>query len=241
MEIVSSTNQRVKNWAKLHQKKVRDEMRRFLVEGEHLITEALQANLVETLLIEIGHKCSYFGPEIIEVSSEVLKKLSQNVSQVHEIAVCRMPVIQNNAHNKVILLDSIQDPGNVGTIIRTAYSFGFNQLYLSKDCADVYSDKCLRSSQGACFHVDTLCCDLVDKIQTLKQAGFMIVGTDLSESKMLGECEKSALLGIVFGNEGQGISKEVLKSTSFNCRIEMEQFESLNVAVAAGICLYHFR
>ena len=208
MIIQSTQNEKIKTWAKLHHKKGRDEAKQFLVEGEHLIREAITRNCLEVLLIEEG-LCSSFEGTTIECSHEVLKKLSQSISGTTMIGVCRMIETELENSNRVLLLDNIQDPGNLGTIIRTAHSFNFDAIYCSEDCVDLYNDKTIRSTQGAFFHI--------------------------AQSK---EESKVALL---FGNEGQGVQDKYLEQTDYNVKIEINEFDSLNVAIAAGICMYRYR
>lgn len=240
MEINSSANERVKQWAKLHLKKVRDEMKLFLVEGEHLIEEALKAECVEHLLIIKG-KTNPFSFEAIECSEEVINKLSENVSKAWIIAVCRQQEYPIEQRQRVVLLDGVQDPGNVGTILRTALSFGYQQVILSPNCADCYNEKCVRSTQGAIFHLSVVRAELKQQIRQLKSEGFQCTATALQDACALSELQFEEKRALIFGNEGQGISQEILALTDQLAFIEMSSFESLNVAVAAGICLYHTR
>ncbi|MCF0108514.1 MAG: RNA methyltransferase, partial [Erysipelotrichaceae bacterium] len=131
-----------------------------------------------------------------------------------------------------------QDPGNVGTIIRTALSFGFEQVICSNDCADLFNEKTIRSSQGAIFHIPYVRGDLKDIIIQLKKEGFMVVGTDLSNSVPLKELKQQGKMVIVLGNEGQGMRKDVSSLCDINVKIEMKTFDSLNVAIAGGILMY---
>ena len=121
MEITSLTNAKVKQWAKLKEKKYREKDQRFLVEGEHLIEEAARAGLVEAVLVEIGKAHTFVEYPVYEVTKDILRKLESSVSGTWIMAVCRMPQYHDAEFGKrVIVLDDVQDPGNVGTIIRTA-------------------------------------------------------------------------------------------------------------------------
>ena len=134
-----------------------------------------------------------------------------------------------------------QDPGNVGTIIRTAYSFGFDAVVLSSNSVDLYGDKLIRSTQGALFHIPVFQNDLITVIAQLKKQNIPVYGTALRGGKGLSAFMPVKAVALVFGNEGNGVSEAVLNACDQNIFIEMESFESLNVAVAAGICMYHMR
>ncbi|MCU1947389.1 RNA methyltransferase [Enterococcus faecium] len=141
-----------------------------------------------------------------------------------------------------LLLDNVQDPGNVGTMIRTADAFGMAGVLLGKGTADIYSTKVLRSMQGSNYHLPVLQKDLAEVIPVMKGKGFTVYGTELNEeAHALDKVEKTEDFAIIMGNEGQGVSQEILSSTDQNVYIPMKgNAESLNVGVAAGIVLYHF-
>lgn len=240
MIIQSTQNERIKTWAKLHHKKGRDEAKQFLVEGEHLIREAMMSHCLEILLIEEGLSSSFEGT-IIECSREVLKKLSQSTSGTTMIGVCRMLETQPENSNRVLLLDNIQDPGNLGTIIRTAHSFNFDAIYCSEDCVDLYNDKTIRSTQGAFFHIPVNRANLDNQFNALKEDGFVIIGTSLKRAIPFSESKDESKVALLFGNEGQGVQEKYLEQTAYNVKIEINEFDSLNVAIAAGICMYRYR
>lgn len=242
MEIVSLTNSHVKQWAKYKEKKYRDQDRRFLVEGEHLVEEAHKAGLIEELIIEQKQETIYDYYTVYEVTPEILKKISNNVSSTSIMALCHYPIHSFDAlGERVLLLDDVQDPGNVGTMIRTALSFGFDSVVLSKRSVDVYNDKVLRSTQGAVFHLPILREDIDEVIDLLKKRGVPVIATSLHQAKPMSEFPDMDTIALVFGNEGNGVRKEVLDAADERLYIEMNTFESLNVAVAAGICMYRFR
>lgn len=241
MEITSLTNAKVKQWAKYKEKKYRESDQRFLIEGEHLIQEAHTAGLIECILIEAGRTCAFAHYETYEVTKDILKKLSDSVSGTWMMAVCRMPKPTSTFGDKVIVLDGVQDPGNVGTIIRTAYSFGYTSVVLSSACADIYNEKVIRSTQGALFHIPVIRGEIMALLAQLKQQGITCYATSLHDAAaMQSVCVKQPL-ALIFGNEGKGVSQCVLDESDHRVYIEMDTFESLNVAVAAGICMYHFK
>ncbi|MEG0695303.1 MAG: RNA methyltransferase [Erysipelotrichaceae bacterium] len=241
MEITSKNNDKVKQWVRYQEKKYRELDQMFLVEGLHLIEEAHKAGLIECLIMKKGFASPYKEYSIYEVNDEIMKKISCSVSGSDIIAQVHFPQNNKQLGNRIILLDDVQDPGNVGTMIRSALSFGFDQVILSLGCADVYNEKVVRSTQGAIFHLSILRQDLTRIIPLIKAEKTPVYATDLKASKGLSTIEKSNKVALVFGNEGNGIHRELLNLCDQNIIIEMNQFESLNVAVAAGICMYHFR
>lgn len=241
MEITSLSNAKVKAWAKLKEKKHRDREKQFLVEGEHLIQEAFQAHALECLIVEKGSAYpNYEGIEIYEVTTEILRKLTSLVSKEVLLGVCNCQEQRKFAGERLIVLDQVQDPGNLGTIIRSALSFGYDAVILSDTCVDIYNEKVIRSTQGAIFHIPVYRCSLTECLPQLKKQGIHVYITSLQNSLPLRSIKKRERFALVFGNEGQGVSKEVLALGDEAIRIEMKTFESLNVAVAAAICMYEF-
>lgn len=238
-KITSLQNKQVKEWNALHQKKVRDQTNRFLIEGEHLIQEALQAGIVETILFDTYNPFSF--EHGISVSKEVLKKLSQRDSSADLIAVCRRLDTPITKKERVLLLDDVQDPGNLGTLIRSAASFSYDGIYLSEGCCDLYNDKVIRSTQGALFHIPVERTNLEALIPSLKQEGIYVIGTSLKDAKPMQEIAWETKMAFVLGNEGQGVKDQLLDMCDVHMRIEMQGFESLNVAVAGGIIMYHYQ
>lgn len=242
MEIASLTNTKVKAWAKLKEKKHRDQVHRFLIEGEHLIKEAAEAGCLRTLLVCKG--CSFPDSpqvQVYEVSKEIMHKLSSVHSEANFIGICDMPQFTEPDGDHLIVLDGVQDPGNLGTIIRSSLSFGYDGIILSLDCVDAFNEKVIRSTQGALFHLPIWRKDLNDYLPQLKQRGFYLYATALHQATALGEATRYERHAIVFGNEGSGVRDQTLAHCDCAVRIEMDGFESLNVAVAAGICMYQLR
>lgn len=241
-EINSVQNERVKQWSKLQIKKYRDRTNQFLIEGEHLIEEALKSNCVRHILVLKGLEHSFCQrKEAIAVTQDILDRLSQNQSSVSMIAVCDMPKMEYGKKQRGVILDGVQDPGNLGTIIRTALSFGYDFILLSLDCVDLYNDKVIRSTQGALFQIPIMRCDLAAEIESLKEESITVFGTSLRNAVPLKQIQKRESYAVVLGNEGQGVREEILNLCDQNIFIEMDCFESLNVGVAAGICLYELR
>lgn len=238
-KIESKDNGRVKGWMKLHDKKGREEAGLFLVEGEHLISEALAAGAVETILTDTVSPFA-FEPQIM-VSEPIMRKLSASVSGTHLIAVCRFLRIQPQQERRVLLLDGVQDPGNIGTLIRTAVSFSFDAVYCSYESADLYNEKVIRSTQGALFHIPVIRTDLGEQIASLRSDGFEIIATALRDAHPMAEVLPQEKMAFILGNEGSGVSEALQTQSDLCMKIEMNGFESLNVAVAGGIVMYRYR
>lgn len=239
MQITSLTNAKVKQWVKYHEKKHRDKDQRFLIEGEHLIQEAHHAGIIECIICEIGYSSLYDEYPIYEVSKEVMHKLSVRESKAKLMAVAKYPQILKNSQ-RILMCDGVQDPGNLGTLIRTACSFQYDTIVLSDKCVDVYNEKVIRSTQGAQFHIEIRRGNLNDHIDAYRKEGYHIYATALQNAKPLRSIAVRSKHVLIMGNEGSGVSNEVLNKCDEAVYIEMKTFESLNVAVAGAICMYEF-
>jgi len=250
------TNNEVKYFAGLKNKKIRDEEGKFLIEGLHLIKECLSSDLyykdyIECIIARDNFDLTLLplkDIEILYVSEKNFDKLSDTVNPQGIMAVVKKPEHSNRLHNSeknklIIALDNINDPGNLGTIIRTCYWFNADKILISKNSVDLYNSKVLRASQGAVFHTDVVTeADIRTELLHLK-GEYQILLTDLSAKKNLSELniKKNQRYIIVFGNEANGISDEI-KNQGFDF-IKIDSFsdcESLNLSVSAGIILNHF-
>ena len=147
----------------------------------------------------------------------------------------------NASWRKVLLIDAVQDPGNIGTMIRTADAAGMSAVILGKGSADAYSPKTVRSAQGSNFHIPVVRGDLHEWIDRLQDDGVKVFGTSLDDAISFREVEVSDAFAVIVGNEGAGISPQLLAKTDQNIIIPiLGAAESLNVAVAAGILMYAF-
>ncbi len=230
MEITSLQNAKVKYWVSLKNKKIRDKDQVFLVEGDHLINEALKKNLVVETISTVSKDRNYF------VTKEIMQKISNQKSICKEAAVCKF-LKSEDIKGNVLILDGLQDPGNLGTIIRSAVAFNFNTVILSIDSVDLYNDKVIRASEGMIFHLNVLRGDLKDYILKLKAKGYEIIGTKVTYTKKIKYSKKN--IALVIGNEGKGIKKNILNLCDKYKYIPMEKTcESLNAGVAASILMY---
>lgn len=229
MGTLSDNNQKIKLLTKLNMSKYRKEMKLFIVEGKHLVDEARKANLLEEAY-SINEIDGY-----IQISESAMKKICHTDTVVSEIGVCKL-IEKNQLSNKILILDAIQDPGNLGSLMRSAKAFGFDTIVLGDGCCDIYNDKAIRSSQGAIFKLNFINANLVDFIPTLKD--YIVYGTNVKKGIDVNECEKNKKIALVLGNEGNGISKEVDSVIKKNIYIPLENTESLNVTVAGSILMY---
>ncbi len=240
MEVITSLdNKRIKNTGKLLNKKYRDEENKFLIEGEHLVEEAYKAGI----LLEV-YQCEdmdrTFDVPTTYVTYDVIKKLSNTISPQKIIGVCKK-IEEKELGNKVLILDDIQDPGNLGTIIRSSVAFGIDSIVLSNNTVDLYNDKVLRSSEGMIFHINIVRRDIIDTIDKLHDLGYEILGTSVDVGMYVDKVELTNKYALVMGNEGNGVHDEILDMCDHYIYIPMKNnVESLNVAVATSIILYEF-
>jgi len=238
MERIDSVNNpKIKAWSKLNRKKERDRTGLFCVEGEHLVQEALRAGIVERIL-SVDDTFSSDEVPFTEVSAAVLAKLSANVSAPSVMAVCRMEPLHPVEKNRLLILDGVQDPGNLGTLIRTAMSFQYDAVYCSPETCDFYNEKVIRSTQGALFHIPLIRTDLSKLCGDLQKEGVTVIATTLQEAVSLRKLIHPERHALILGNEGSGVSPQLQEAADQRVRIEMKGFESLNVAVAGGIMMY---
>lgn len=240
MEITSLTNPKYKQWLKYHQKKYRNQDQKFLIEGKHLIEEAHKAHLIECIIILEGSINPFCEYPTYEIPNKLMEKLTMHVSNETIMAVCHYFDASIVKKDKLIILDNVQDPGNIGTIIRSAYSFGYDGIILSENSCDIYNDKLIRSTKGSIFHIPVIQTNIHDFIDTLNNENYHLYATTLENSTPLKQVTPQYPLAIILGNEGNGISKEIIAKCTDNITIEMNNFESLNVAIAASICMYKF-
>jgi len=240
MEVISSLqNERIKNLSKLLDKKYRDIEGQFLVEGEHLVEEAYKSGL----LLEVI-KCEdvlgeYNVPTTL-VTYEVIKKLSNTVNPQRIVGVVKK-IEEKELGNKVLILDEIQDPGNLGTIIRSSLAFNIDSIVLSNNSVDMYNDKVLRSSEGMIFHLNIVRKDIIEVINELHNEEYTIYGTKVDGGTSVDKINVANKYALVMGNEGNGVKESVLKLCDDYVYIEMNSsVESLNVGVATSIILYEF-
>ena len=241
--IASKANSVVKNAKKLHQKKYRKSA--YLIEGWHLFEEAVQAGVtIEKIFALESYRDQLAAfPQTVWVSEDILLDLADSQTPQGIVAVVQKEEVGqvDFSQGKFLFLEDVQDPGNVGTIIRTADAAGYTGVIVSDKSADIYSLKTLRSMQGSHFHLPIYRMSSQALLEEAKKAAIPVLATTLSKDSV----DYRELLPIenfvlVMGNEGQGISPLMAESADQLVHISMKgQAESLNVAVAAGILIFH--
>lgn len=254
MLITSKDNETIKHIKKLKEKKYREEYKEFIVEGIKMIEEAINENAkIKSIIIcddckntccipnELMYEIAKF--DCIYVSEKVFSYITDVINPQGILAIIQKPENTENAidfeEDNFLILDNIQDPGNMGTILRTADSLNFKQIIVSKDTADIYNPKVVRSTMGAIFRVKVVVTNnLIKTIKEMKKHKIKVYATDLRTDKSIYDVDykKSA---IVIGNEANGVSEEVLNEATTRIKIPMSgKTESLNAAVATSVILY---
>ncbi|MFN8649057.1 TrmH family RNA methyltransferase [Streptococcus sp.] len=245
MDIIrSKSNQLIKQTKKLLQKKYRKTS--YLIDGWHLLEEAQKsgAQIEQIFVTEEGlHRLNQ--PELVKlVSPEVLAELSDSVTPQGVVAQLSLPQQEppGQLSGKFLVLEDVQDPGNVGTMIRTADAAGYDGVFISEKSADIYSMKVLRSMQGSHFHLPIYRVDMGKLLEHFKSKQIPVFATTLSKNSVdYKEIIAPSSFALVMGNEGHGISDFMADQADQLIHISMPgQAESLNVAVAAGILLFSF-
>lgn len=238
MLYTSTQNEKIKNLRKLNNKKYRDENSLFLIEGEHLVLEAYKNGYLKELLLEENTSLSINVPTSY-LTRNVMKFISELDNPSNIMGVCTKLVGQEELRNKILVLDNVQDPGNLGTIIRSAVAFNIDTIILSDDTVDLYNSKVIRASQGMIFKINIVRKSLLVVIPNLKKQGYKIYTTNVKNGKSLKNVEKVSKFAIIMGNEGLGVKESISSLADDFLYIDMaKDCESLNVAVAASIILY---
>lgn len=233
----SINNEKIKYLKKLQNKKYRRQTKEFLVEGDHLVKEAYNAGLLKELFVEEDNLNLDVKTNLID--SKITKYLSEVETPTGIFGLCQIKENEIKG-NRLLILDAINDPGNLGTIIRSSVAFNIDTIILSKDTVDPYNPKVIRASEGMIFHINIVIEDLFDFIPKIK-GKYPIYGTKVDGGKPLDEFKKDKF-AIIMGNEGNGVKKEILDMCDEYMYIPMNQnCESLNVAVATSIILYVLR
>lgn len=260
--ISGKTNSTIVKISKLQNKKYRNDEKLFICDGVKLFLEAVEYNAIIKYIVlnnnvelnaEVIDKvkiCQKKGASVICVEDYIFDKLTTESAPQGIITVCEYlykkhsfsnDIKSSEKNEKILVLESVRDPGNMGTILRNSVAFGIDRLIISSDCADIYSPKVIRSSMGAIFKqkID-ICSDLETPISKLKKCGKRVLGAALEKNSLtLGKDNIDSNDVFVLGNEGHGLSKNVLDLCDNTIFIPMkENTESLNVAIAAAILMW---
>ena len=238
MIITSLENNRIKDLVKLQTKKYRDSTNMFLVEGEHLVEEVFKAGLLKEIFVVEGDSFNIDVPTTY-VSSDVMKKISTTDTYINVVGLCEKKNSNEIIGNKVLLLDDIQDPGNLGTIIRSSVAFNVDTIILSSNTVDLYNPKVLRSTQGMFCHINIITMDLVEAINIIKSKNISVYGTNVNNGIDVRSLDDTSSYALIMGNEGNGVKDYIQDMCDKNLYIKMnDKAESLNVGVACSILLY---
>ena len=238
MVITSFNNNHIKDLIKLNDKKYRDKANLFLVDTLHLVKEAISSKLAVEVIICSGYDIDTDVKKTY-VSEDVMKKLSSTKSNPKYMAVVKKKIDLDNYGDRLLILDNVQDPGNLGAIIRSAVAFNIDTIVLSDDTVDLYNPKVIRASQGMLFHINIIKRDIVCFIGELKKYKYAILGTDVNGGINIKDININGKYAFVIGNEGNGIRDYVLDMCDKRIYIKMNNnCESLNASVAASIIMY---
>lgn len=235
MIITSSDNQKYKYISKLKQKKFRDKENSFIIESKKLVEEAISSANLDFIFLSEENKDYESNLDKIILSKELFTKITDMVTTDGFAAVVKKPSQREIKSKRVLLLDQINDPGNMGTIIRSAEAFGFEDIILMPKTCDIYNEKTLRASMGSIFRLNIVKKNL-DEVKKLKEK-YTMVSADMSGYD-INECDIDGRLILAIGNEANGLSDEIRKMTDTFLKIPMKgQIESLNAAIAASIIM----
>lgn len=245
--ITSKTNEQVKYIQKLQKKKSYRQLEKcFIIEGWHMLEEVPELLIKKIYVIE-EHieqvKKVKSEMNIVVVSLAVLKEMSQITTSQGVLAIVQIPKVDESILNRknglVIALDNIQDPGNLGTIIRTAEAAGVNQIVLSKGTVDLYNPKVVQATMGAIFRLNIIKdIVLIPYLEKLKKIGYKVMSAHINANEFYYNIDYTGNTCFLMGNEGEGLKGEILDKTTL-IKIPMNPTtESLNVAMATGILVY---
>ena len=241
--ITSRKNPKIQHLKKLGtSKSYRTECEEFLCDGRKLLEEAISNGAEIITVAYCGEKPDSIpqSTSIIEVSRDIIEYVSPMKTPQDVLFTCRIPKLNNEAVNcgKYIVIEEVQDPGNVGTIMRTARAMGFDSVILLPGCADLYSPKTVRSTMGAIFRQHAVEADF-EYLTVLKKQGVTIMGAALAEDSVDIRDIEFNNFAVCIGSEGRGLSKALLELCDKKIIIPMmQECESLNAAMAAGIIMW---
>jgi len=235
----------------LKQKKFREENKLFIAEGEKICRELLTSeyqpafillkNISSDSAIIITVEFSNKNISVHSLDNRRFEALCDAKTPQNILAVVNIKAQKYIADKPFIILDRVSDPGNLGTIIRTADWFGFPQIFLSNGCADIYNPKVVRSTMGSLFRVSIIEPENILEFLSINFKDYQILGASLQSQALLSDIEPPQKFGLVFGSESHGISDDIKKIISKEFKIPGKgKTESLNVAIAAAIVMYHF-
>ena len=230
-EIYSKDNKEIKYLYRLYSdRKFRKEEKKFIIEGYNLVEEAKSAGILKNVY-SLKEEKAY--PDAVIISPELMNKICDSVTPQGIIGVCEVN-LKSELGSKIIYLDHLQDPGNVGTLLRSARAFEFDTIVLDQ-CVDLFNPKTLRSSEGNLFHLNFV----NYTIDELMKMDYKVLATSMNGKRLESFHENYPKVVVVLGNEGNGVSESILKKSNLNLTISMKDTESLNVSIAGAIIMHH--
>ena len=261
--IISNSNEKVKYIRNLNEKKFRQIYNSFYVEGIKVVEEVLENEAVNIKFIAYSKEIlrnNNGGDKLlkkieknkkincIEIDAKIFKTITDTVTPQGILAVMYIKeqnideLLEQNVDKNILVLDKIQDAGNVGTIIRTADAFGVKLVFCTNGTVDIYSPKVIRSTMGSVFRVNIVYIDKQDLdiiMYKIKENGHLIAVTDLNTNNYIQDIDFSKKYAFVLGNEANGVSDEIKIMSDLKIKIPIsETVESLNVGIATGVILY---
>ncbi|WP_336776847.1 TrmH family RNA methyltransferase [Paenibacillus sp. MMO-58] len=250
--LTSIQNERVKQWASLLDKKYRDRTGLFIIEGVHLVQEAFKSSAAVQCVVyntergiphELEQLAGEGGAEWVQATTQVMAKCTGTDTPPPVFAVLEKLKRDDTAlfrnDSLVVVLDGVRDPGNVGTIIRSADAVGADAVVLGKGSVDLYNPKTVRSTMGSLFHLPIIEADLAELLPEAQSNGIKLVGTSLQATHTCYTYDWTAGTWLLMGNESEGLSEAVRQAVDESVIIPMQgEAESLNVAMAATVLLY---
>ena len=237
--ITSNKNPQIKHYKSLQLKKNRIKFGEYLIEGFHLCQMALEAGVLREVILTKDTKFEFSNK--IFVTPEIIKQISDAKTPQPILGVVKISYADKlGEKSNTLIVDEINDPGNLGTILRSALAFGYKNVVLSQKTTDLFSFKTLRATQGANFKLNIIKKNLLEFIPQLK---IPVIATDLAKPSI----SKDKILKLkgpkvlIVGNEAQGIRKEVSNLATHNHLLKINNIDSLNVAIAASILMYQIK
>ena len=255
--ITSSSNTTIKDIKGLKRKRERWNKKLYLIEGVKIVDEYIKWVGVPQYILfseelfdvtggeELFKEIETCHSDLIKIPYNLLKELTdtenpQGVLSVVNIFDSKLEELLKGENKFIIILDELQDPGNVGTIIRTADAFGASGVVLTNNCVDVYNPKVVRATMGSLFHIPIVYADnKIKLINSFKNKGITIYSTSLEGESYIHETDLTKNIAIIIGNEANGVSNEMIKISDSLIKIPMYgKAESLNAAVATSVVMY---
>ena len=229
-KIESRQNQKIKDLVKLSNPKFSKEQKLYKIEGFHALEMAKESGALVSVFVTSEIK----GLEVPQyiVSKDIMESISESKSPQGVIAVCKYKEEKPITSSKVLLLDNVSDPGNLGTILRTALAFGYNDVILNEGCSE-YNNKVLQSTQGAIFKLN-----IVHNFDISKLKDYELIVTEINGNVDLSTQSNIKKHILVLGNEAHGVSKDLISKASKRVRIDIKDIDSLNVAIAGALAMY---